>query len=210
MAIALAMFLTWGLAAEAQTAGRIVEAARVFERLQDFYQLPASERTLFRPSYAISLDGVSANGVFSLNVGGVSRPIHIDSRGVVLNPPTPVELQNGAKSVVATQRPARMNMSLEPVLPLGPSLASADVIGAVEQVNRAIDRFAGLASVFAPKMTGIAFTAPATAAGVLVMPDGKRVALKYRDGAFEILASDARRSTRLEFRSAPTGLRFLQ
>lgn len=188
---------------------RAVPATAVFSKLQDYYSLPASQRSRFRVFYVIAAKPGPLPPVM-LQSGAARRVFSMSSSGRVLDPPTAAELASDAKVIVpGGGQKFSSRIELEPILAAGPEYAVADASAAVSQANAAISKFAGPLALVLPKLKGVRFLAPETAAGATVSAAGARSALPYRNGAFEFLLAKGKPGDRIVFTAAPASVEFL-
>ncbi|MFZ2030533.1 MAG: hypothetical protein WAU68_09515 [Vitreimonas sp.] len=192
-----------------QSTERVVDANRVFAHLLDYYRLPAGERSHFHLVFKLRAE-TGETPPISIASAGARRALNLNRDGAVLNPPTAAELQGDGQVIIGG--PSRMSaaLSLAPLLALGASVAAADAISALTQANAAIGRFAGPMGMFAPRLNGVGFVAPRSAAGTALFADARQAPMPYAHARFEFRPSSLPNVRALNFMTAPTDAVFLQ
>ena len=199
------------LTAQAQTASgeavRQVPIKKLFPYYDLYLSLPPQDRDGFYLEYLIQSSGANVRPRMFYALGSARTPVQIDSKGKILNMPDMAMLRQGKVEIPASAPAGRITLNLEPVVPLGRTIAASAVSNSVTDYAKAIGR-AGPLSLAIPKLTGIAFKG--VPSGQVVFADGRKAALPVEGGkpVFRPTQSSMRGVVSLEFPAVPTYAEF--
>ena len=159
-------------------------ADQLFSFLARYYVIPPKERDRFTLSYCLLIDGRSAPGRFTLEVGAERKPLILDSAGCVEQLPGPRDLARHASVLMednaqAGEHQLAVNIGLRALIPPAREISAADCLLAIAQaeagVKKAVARFG-----IDPKIRRVGF--PGAGGGVAIMNDGRSVPLPLLNG----------------------------
>ncbi len=154
---------------------------KLFMFLSNYYNLPPTERTLFKMNYGLVLKGAKLDQVsLILNAGGASQRLNIDSHGVVS--PIPTAEQVKAKATLTITRPAGAefgtNLMITPTAQPQPVMDAAPLNGAVAQTAAGAKKMAGLMAMAIPKFDRVMIFGPTSAKVILANGEAKPLPVK--------------------------------
>lgn len=158
-----------------------VSSDYVFPYLAYYWSLAPEKRSMFVPSYTISIDGHPPSGWdFFLKVGDKLKPIPVGADGQIEELPTAQELA-GHPDVVMRVSPDQVgdrkfmsNIGTTPLITPALEIDASKCALAIEQVNGAVPKAARMMGL-APTIKAVGFK-DATS-GVAVLDDGRTVPL---------------------------------
>ena len=159
-------------------ANKTVEVGKAFGYLENYWKLPAAERSRFVPAYYLMRDGKPATGLKAVIVhGAVRTPVNISARGRVTPLPTLAQIRAKAKLEIEVPASTKfsMTMAIEPALRPAAEMSASDLALAVAQASKGAKKVAGLMSLAAPTLDRIVFQG--VTAGTVVHTDGRSTAL---------------------------------
>lgn len=184
---------------------RQVLVKKLFSYYDLYLALPPQDRDCFSLEYLIQSSRTHVRPRMVYALGAVRMPIQLDSNGKILTLPDMARLRQGKVEVPASAPPSRIVLNLEPVVPLGRTIAVSAISVSVTDYAKAIRRPLALA---VPKLTGIAFKG--VPAGQVVYADGRTAFLPVEDGipVFRPSQSAMRGAVSLEFPAVPSQAEF--
>jgi hypothetical protein len=199
-----------GLLATAATpilaAGRkLVDVGKVFPYLENYWKLPAAERSRFTVAYYLQRDGKPASGVKAAVVQGATRtPIGVGAGGRVSPLPTLAQIRSGAKIEFDVANDVRfsMNLTIEPLMRPAAELNAGDLALSVTQAAKGARKVAGLMGMAMPAITAVHFKG--AAGGQVIDVTGRAVALPVAGGAPVFEPSKHPGARTVKFSRAPT------
>jgi hypothetical protein len=162
----------------------LVPAAKLFPMLDKYYATPPAERSKLALNYIVLRDGKPATGLtLALVAGGKRTPMPLSPSGKLERLPTAAELAGAQVAIDAPPGNFKLNvqLNLDTTIPPAPEISAAECAQAIDQVNAAIRRQAGLLALVAPRIKATSF--PGAGSGVAVLADGKTVPLPLIKGA---------------------------
>lgn len=153
---------------------RSIPVKRAFQFYDIYTGLPAQDRDGFRVSYRLRIPQGAPRLQLVYALGSTRIPIELAADGTVINMPSAAMYANGTIEVPAGQGRMGIELDLDPVIPLNPTIPVASVSNALYDYRAALRR-AGPLSAFAPKLEAIRFVGGA--GGQAVYGDGRRVPL---------------------------------
>ena len=201
IASALALAATPVFAAEKKS----VEVGKVFPYLENYWKLPAGERSRFTVAYYLQRDGRAASGVKAVVIVGATRTLlSVGPTGRIAPLPTLAQIRAGAKIEfdVAPGTRFSMNFVIEPMARPAAELVAPDLALAVVQAAKGAKKVAGLLGLGMPTITRVIFKG--VTSGQVIHADGRTAALPISDGLpyFEPAALKTART--LKFARAPS------
>jgi hypothetical protein len=157
---------------------RLVDANRIFARLDKFYAMPPADRSLLAIHYSITRGGKPAANLHAyLVVGGKRTPIPVAADGEVERLPTPAELAAHAQVAIDVPPAVKLSnrLSLDTAIPPALEVNASTCAQAIAQANDAVRRAAGVMAMLAPTIKAVTFVGAGS--GVAVLADGKAVPL---------------------------------
>jgi hypothetical protein len=158
-----------------------VSSDYIFPYLAYYWSLPAEKRTMFVPSYTVSIDGHPPSGWdFYLKVGDKLEPIPVDRDGRVKELPSAQDLAGHPDVVVrvppdqAGDRKLETKVGTTPLITPALEIDASKCALAIDQVNGAVPKAARMMGL-APTIKAVGFKDASS--GVAVLEDGKTVAL---------------------------------
>lgn len=151
---------------------------KVFPYYDLYLAVPAAERSRFVMAYYLTVNGKPAAGqsLFMVMPGGGRTPLTQAADGRITRMPTLAEMKDGVLDIVRKNPADKFSVSMEmqPVVPLGETVATADLQAALEQCNTAIRKRAGVIGFAVPRMEQVLF---AGAGSGLALAPGKATPL---------------------------------
>ena len=158
-----------------------VSSDYVFPYLSYYWSLPPEKRSLFVPTYTISVDGHPPSGWdFFLKVGSDLKPIPVGPDGRVEQLPSPQDLAGHPDVVMRVpadqvgDRKFASNISTTPLIAPALEIDASKCALAIDQVNGAVPKAARMMGL-APTIKAVGFKDAAS--GVAVLDDGRTVPL---------------------------------
>jgi hypothetical protein len=152
-------------------------ARKVFPYYDLYLGIPPAERTRFVMAYYLKVNGKPAGGqaLYLVTPGGGRTLLTQAADGRFTRLPTLAELKDGVLDAdkKAASDKFSISMEMQPVVRLGETMATPDLVAALEQCNAAIRKKAGVIGFAAPKMEQVIFVGAGTGQAVL---DGGRTA----------------------------------
>jgi hypothetical protein len=192
--------LAAALAAPAAAEERKVQAKKAFPFLDAYYRIPAQDRARFSVGYLISSDAGSPS--LTLVHEGRRTPIPLSRDGKALRLPTAQELERGQVEA-ATPGKMKINMFIEPVVPLAAEIDAQALSAAIAQAAANVKKAAPVVlRVAIPKFDQASFRG--VASGEVIYADGRRAPLPTPKGkpVFEPAKHPAAKA--LRFPTAPS------
>jgi len=197
-------------AATPALAEKTAPADKVFPFLGRFLAMPASERSRMKLSYAVRHDGKMIPNLKASLVekNGTRTPLPVDAAGFFERLPSAGQL-DGAPTVVFDV-PADWKlgslMDLSPALKPAQDYDARELSASVNETNAAIGKAAGIASLLAPKMSGITFLK--AEGGTVVFADGHTAPLPDVKGSPYFRPEDHKGAARVKLTRTPTKVAF--
>lgn len=179
IASALALAATPAIAAEK----KLVEVGKVFPYLENYWKLPAAERSRFTVAYYLQRDGKAAAGVKgSIVVGATRTPLAAGPNGRVSPLPSLAQIKAGAKIELDVPAGTRMgmNLSIEPLARAAAEMSAPELALAVAQSAKGAKKVAGLLGLGMPTINAVHFKGAGS--GQVVHADGRVTALPVVKG----------------------------
>jgi hypothetical protein len=158
-----------------------VSADYVFPYLSYYWSLPADRRSMFVPSYALTIDGHPPTGwSFFLKIGDTLKPIAVAPDGHIEELPTAQDLAGHPEVVMHVapdqvgKRSISTNISTTPLITPALEIDAAKCALAIEQVNGAVPKAARMMGLV-PTIKAVGFNDAGS--GVAVLDDGRTVPL---------------------------------
>jgi hypothetical protein len=203
IASALALAAAPALAADKKS----VEVGKAFPYLENFWKLPAGERSRFTVVYYLKRDGRPAAGLRGAIVLGATRiPVSVGATGRVSPLPTLAQIRGGAKLEFDVPADTRfsMGMQIEPTARPAAEMSAPDLALAVTQAAKGAKKVAGLMGMAMPTIAAVAFKG--VSAGTVVHADGRTAALPVKEGMPFFQPGKLRTAATLKFARAPSQL----
>ena len=201
IASALALAAAPALAADKKS----VEVGKAFPYLENYWKLPAADRSRFVVVYYLKRDGRPAAGLKGAIVMGAERkPVTVGASGRVSPLPTLAQIRGKAKIEfdVPADTKFSMGMQIEPTARPAAEMNAPDLALAVTQAAKGAKKVAGLMGMAMPTLDAVHFKGPAS--GQAVLADGRVVALPVVKGNPVFVPSTLRTARTLRFPRAPT------
>lgn len=182
-----------------------VEVGRVFPYLDKYLSLPAAERSHFKLSYSVRVEGRPIEGQAWIQHGLRRVEVPIGPGGRVERLPSLAEIQAKDRIVFDLPATTKMSVSLSPELATTPGteVSASDVLAGIEQANAAIHRFAGVLGFAAPHITRAVFIGASS--GTAVDAQGRLVPLPTDEhGATYFDPAKTKNARSLRFAKAPS------
>ncbi|KAF0112295.1 MAG: hypothetical protein FD163_1514 [Hyphomonadaceae bacterium] len=189
---------------------RALRANQVFQFWDKYLTLPPHIRDGFNLLYTIRSRSGPLPELYLVN-GAQRTLLRTDRNGVILNPPdlenfrrATVELPNsGTSDSKAKGSGISVNLDIEPIIPLGRSVAVSAINNALSDYRDGIRIAGGPAALMAPKFTSIAFKGAQS--GFVNFSNSRQIPLVKQGDAlvFTPSAANARGAINLAFNTAP-------
>lgn len=203
-AAALAALATPALAEKSAPAGKVLPY------LEKYLKVPPAERSRVKLAYAIRHDGKPASNVKVTLVekNGTRTPLPVNADGYFERLPTLVQLEGDPSLVFDV--PA--DWKLGTLMDFGTTLKPAqeyevrELAAAVTEANALIGKVAGVASLMAPKMSGVTFLKAES--GSIVFADGHVAPLPEAQEMPYFRPADHQGAARVKLTRTPTRVAF--
>lgn len=206
LAAALAMVATPALAE------KTAPANKVLSYLDKYLKIPPSERTRVRLAYAIRHDGkpIPNLKVTLVEKNGARTPLPVNANGFFERLPSLAQLQGDPDLVFDVPADWKMGTVLDIQTQLKPATEYdvRELTATVGEANAIIGKAAGVASLMAPKMSGIAFLN--AEGGVAVFADGRTAPLPKAKEMPYFRPADHQGAVRVKLTKTPTKVAFYQ
>lgn len=189
------------LAAEKKT----VEAGKVFPYLENYWKLPAADRSRFTVAYYLQRDGRAASGLKGAIIVGATRtPLTVGPMGRVSPLPTLAQMKAKARIELDVPPGTRfsMNFTIEPIARPAAEMSAPDLALAVTQAAKGAKKVAGLMGMAMPSITRVIFKG--VSAGQAVHADGHVSALPVAGGSAYFEPAAMKTARTLKFSRAPS------
>ncbi|MDP2258664.1 MAG: hypothetical protein Q8J89_02970 [Caulobacter sp.] len=134
---------------------------KVFPYYDLYLGIPAAERSRFVMAYYLKVNGKPTSGqnLYVVMPGGARTLLTQAADGRVTRMPTLAEMKDGILDVDRKNPTDKFSVAMEmqPVVRLGETVATADLVAAIEQCNTAIRKRAGVIGFAVPKMEQVLF-----------------------------------------------------
>lgn len=203
IATALAAAATPAFAA----AGKSVEIGKAFPYLENYWKLPAAERSRFVLAYYLSREGQPAAGLAGEIVQDATRtPFQVGTGGRVTTLPTLAQIRAGAKLEfdVPASTTFRMIMAMEPKVRPAAEMDAAELAASVAQAAKGARKVAGLMGLAMPPINAV--LVKGVASGTAVHADGRTAALPKVKGMPVFEPSKLKTARTLRFPKVPAQL----
>lgn len=202
LATSLAFAATPALAADEK---KSVEVGKVFPYLENFWKIPAAQRSHFTVAYYLSREGKPAAGLTGAIVQGATRtPFSTGPGGRVLRLPTAAQLK--AKAMLELDVPAStkfsMKMLIEPLARPAAEMSATELAVAVTQAAKGAKKVAGLMGMAMPTIDRVVFKG--VSAGTIVHADGRTAAMRIEKGSPVFEPGRLPTARTLKFAKAPS------
>jgi hypothetical protein len=184
---------------------KVVDAGKVFARLDSYLQLPPGERNHFTAAYYIRLAGQPYTGQVWLLAGAARTALRLNAQGRVEHLPTAAQLAGG-KLLFGVDASARLSVvvEVEPLLPPAAELDARELAAAVIQASAGVRKSAGILAVAAPKFSNVGFVGAPS--GEVEFADGRRSALPLVKGVPTYTPAEQPNAKRIRLPRAPDRL----
>ncbi len=180
-----ALVLAAGLAcaAPALAANKVIDAGKVFVRLDAYWKLPAAERSHFAMAFRLrTAGGAPLTAPVTLVDGDKRTPIPLGPDGKVLVLPTAAQLADGKVEIgVDASTKLGANIGLEPLVPPATDLDAKELAAAIGQAGPGMKKIAGVLGLALPMPKAVLFVGAPS--GEAELADGRRVPLPMVKGA---------------------------
>lgn len=203
LASALAFAATPAFAADKKS----VEVGKAFPYLENYWKLPAGERSRFAVVYYLKRDGRPAAGLKGAIVLGAARtPVSVGATGRVSPLPTLAQIRGGAKLEFDVPADTKFSMSMQIEATVRPAaeMSAPELALAVAQAAKGAKKVAGLMGMAMPTIAAVAFKG--VSAGTVVHADGRTAALPVKEGMPFFQPAKLRTAATLKFARAPAQL----
>lgn len=203
IATALAAAATPAFAA----AGKSVEVSKAFPYLENYWKLPAAERSRFVLAYYLSREGKPAAGLRGEIVQGSTRtPFQVGAGGRVTTLPTLAQIRAGAKLEfdVPASTEFRMIMAMEPRARPAAEMDAVELAACVAQASKSARKVAGVMGLAMPPINAVLFKG--IASGTAILADGRALVLPKAKGMPVFEPSRLKTARTLRFPKAPAQL----
>ena len=194
-------------ASPALAAGKSVEVGKAFPYLENYWKLPAAERSRFITAYYLKRDGKAASGLTGTIVQGATRtPFRVGAGGRVATLPTLAQIRAKAMLEFDVPESTKFNMSMviEPTARPAAEMNAAELAAAVTQSSKGARKVAGLMGLAMPAITAVLFKG--VASGTAVHADGRTTALPTVKGMVVFEPSKLKTAKTLRFPKVPAQL----
>lgn len=184
-----------------------VEVGKAFPYLENYWKLPAGERSRFAVVYYLKRDGRPAAGLRGAIVQGAARtPVSVAATGRVSPLPTLAQIRGGANIEfdVPADTKFSMSMQIEPTVRPAAEMSAPELALAVTQAAKGAKKVAGLMGMAMPTIAAVAFKG--VSAGTVVHADGRTAALPVKEGMPFFQPAKLRTAATLKFARAPSQL----
>jgi len=134
---------------------------KAFPYYDVYLGVPAAERSRFVMAYYLRVNGKPTSGqkLYVVMPGGARTLLTQAPDGRITRMPTLAELKDGVLDADRKSPTDKFSlaMELQPVVRLGETVATADLVAAIEQCNTAIRKRAGVVGFAVPKMEQVLF-----------------------------------------------------
>jgi hypothetical protein len=215
MRLILAFFLAVAMGGAAAAEDRAIgPMSRVLPYLADFLAIDEGERSHFDLDYRIEVTAQLSEPLsMRARHDGVDVELPIGENGRIdYQPVVPFVRDDPELWSNIPRGGGRIRLAFFPVLPGGDTIPVNAIEMAVEQVNSAIRRQAGVMSFLAPRMRGVAFVLPDGAEARAVFPDGREQVLEIdaENGQWKAMLRQIRRADHIAFSAPPQDASFVQ
>ena len=177
----LAGLATLAFATQANAAGKLVEAKKVFPYLDAYLRLAPGDRSRFRMAYYFKKDGKPLTAPIWLVDGGSRQPVAVRADGRVERLPTATQLDRARIQVdIDAGAKVGVSMSLEPTLAPAVDLDARELAAALLQAASGIRKALGVLALAMPKLDALQFHG--VTSGQVEFADGRRAALPVVKG----------------------------
>lgn len=202
IASALALAATPALAAAEK---KTVEVGKAFPYLENYWKIPAAERSRFAVVYYLSRDSKPAVGLTGAIVQGATRtPFSTGAGGRAMRLPTLAQIKAKAKLELEAPASAKFSVSMviEPTTRPAAELSAADLALSVTQAAKGAKKVAGLMGMAMPTLDRIVFKG--VTAGTVVHDDGRTAPLRVVKGLPVFEPGKLKTAKTLRFARAPS------
>lgn len=191
-------------------AEKTAPADKVFPFLGRFLAMPAAERGRMKLSYAVRHEGQMIPGLKATLVekNGTRTPLPVNAEGYFDRLPNAAQLGGGPSVVLDVPADWKMGslMDLAPALKPAQEYDVRELTATVNETNGVIGKAAGIASLMAPKMSGITFLKAES--GVVVFADGHTAPLPEAKEMPYFRPEDHKGAVRVKLTKTPTKVAF--
>jgi hypothetical protein len=167
------------LAGSAAAAEKLVDAAKLFPFLTDYWKLPAAERDRFAPAYAFRWNGQPLTAPLSIVEGGAVQTIPMRPDGRAAKLPSLADLQTGKARLTEGGKYA-VALDLEVSVPPAVQFDPRELAAALAQASAAEHKLAGVIAFLAPKLSEVVFQGAGS--GEARFADGRKAPLPGKPG----------------------------
>lgn len=207
---ALILAAVLAVAATPALAEKSAPADKVLPFLDKFLKVPAAERTRLKLSYAIRHDGKPIPNLKTTLVekNGTRTVLPVNAEGYFERLPTLAQLDGDPTLVFDVPADFKMGSAMD----IGTALKPAqdydvrELTATVNEANTVIGKAAGIASMMAPKMSGITFINADN--GVVVFADGHTAPLPEVKAMPYFRPDDHKGAVRVKLTKTPTKVAF--
>ena len=191
-------------------AEKTAPADKVFPFLGRFLAVPAVERGRMKLSYAVRHEGKMIPNLKATLVekNGTRTPLPVNAEGYFERLPTVAQLDSDPTVVLDVPADWKMGalMDLAPALKPAQEYDVRELTATVNETNGVIGKAAGIASLMAPKMTGITFQK--AEGGTIVFADGHTAPLPEAKDVPYFRPADHQGAVRVKLTKTPTKVGF--
>jgi hypothetical protein len=176
-----AVLLVLAIAGPAAAAGKQVEAAKVFPRLDAYLKLPPAERSRFTIAYYLHVGPQPLTAPMFLVEGERRTPVPLRADGKVMRLPTLAQLDKATVEVGVDAATRISNtIGLEPLVAPAADLDARELAAAVAQAGPGMKKIAGVFAMALPTPKAVMFVGAPS--GEAELADGRRVPLPLVKG----------------------------